>query len=38
MCMLRTLTVKRSFGLHLRRFWPTIRVFLLRKFGKRKQL
>ena len=38
MCMLRTLTAKQSFGLHRRWFCPTILVFLLRKFDKRKQL
>jgi len=38
MYMLRTLTAKRSSGLHRRWFCPTILVFLLRKFGKHKQL
>ena len=38
MCMLSMLTVRRSFGLYRRWFWPTILVFLLRKFGKRKPL
>ena len=38
MCMLRMLTAKRSSGLHHRWFSPTILVFLLRNFDRRKQL
>ena len=38
MCMSRTRTAKRSSGLRHRWFLPTILVFLLRNFGKRKQL
>ncbi len=38
MSMSHTLTVKRSSGLHHRWLWPTILVFLLRNFDKRKPL
>ncbi len=38
MCMLRTRTAKRSSGLHHRWFLPTILVFLLHNFDKRKWL
>lgn len=38
MCMSHTRTAKRSSGLRHRWFLPTILVFLLRNFGKRKQL
>ena len=38
MCMFRTMTAKRSFGLRQRWLWLTKLDFLLRKFDKRKQL